>query len=205
MPASTKKILFIHRVREEGMRLARERDDVEITVIESIDPADIIAAIADAHAVLVRAAAITRPVIDAAKSLMVVSRHGVGCETRAMIGEKELSALSAGAIVINTARGGIVVESALCAALRTGHIAGAGLDVFESEPGGPLRGDALTELDNVILSPHCAGVSLEAGIRMAQMAVQNILDTFDGRLRRDVVVNKDVLDSRANVQTGAMT
>ena len=118
-------------------------------------------------------------------------------ETRRIVGEAELAALKPGALVLNTARGGIVDEDALAAALKSGHVAGAGVDVFEDEPGQPDVTRALFACDNVIMSPHVAGVSLEAGIRMGRMSVRNILDCFDGKLSPDVVVNKEVLERPA--------
>ena len=118
-------------------------------------------------------------------------------ETRRIIGERELAALKPGALVLNTARGGIVDEDALAAALQSGHVAGAGVDVFEDEPSQPDVTRALFACDNVIMSPHVAGVSLEAGIRMGRMSVRNVLDCFDGRLSPDVVVNKQVLERPA--------
>ncbi len=323
-----KKLLFIKGIREEGMRLARERDDVEVAITDHLRGPALAEAASDAHGLLVRTAVIDRQVIDAARNLMVVSRHGVGydavdvqaltergiplticpgansvsvaehamfqilalakrcqahdqgvregrfdalrgamlpadvqdktllilgfgrigrllaprakafgmrvmacdpyidqgiiqaagCtpvadfraalpgadvvsvntpltpETRRMIGAAELAVMKPTAIVVNTARGGIVDEDALADALRRKALAGAGVDVFECEPASPDLTHPLFACDNVIFSPHCAGVSLEAGIRMGVMATQNILDAFDGRLSPDVVVNREVLD-----------
>ena len=111
-------------------------------------------------------------------------------ETTGIIGRDELAAMKPTAFVINTARGGIVDEAALYDALKAGRIRGAGLDVFDLEPPGE---HPLFALDNVILSPHIAGVTKEAGDRMAIAAAQNVLDAFDGRLNPDNVVNKEVL------------
>jgi len=112
-------------------------------------------------------------------------------ETRGMIGERELEVMKASAYLINCARGGIVDEQSLCAALESNSIAGAGLDVFAREP---LPGnDPLLALDNLITSPHVAGVTLEASIRMATGAARNVLATFDGTLDPAVVVNSEVL------------
>jgi phosphoglycerate dehydrogenase-like enzyme len=83
------------------------------------------------------------------------------------------------AILINTARGAIVDEGAMIEALGSGRIAGAGLDVFTMEPLPP--GHALTKLANVVITPHCAGITpeaLEAGLRMS---VENIWSYLDGR------------------------
>ncbi len=112
-------------------------------------------------------------------------------ETRNLIGEAAFKALPRDAFVINCARGGIVDETALHAALTSGEIAGAGLDVFEQEP--PPGDHPLFALDNVILSPHCAGLTLECAKRMAVSTVRNVLAGIDGNLDPAMVVNKAVL------------
>ena len=112
-------------------------------------------------------------------------------ETTGIIGAAELASMKPTAFVINTARGGIVDEDALHGALVTGKIRGAGLDVLNEEP--PPADHPLFKLDNVILSPHIAGVTREAADRMAIAAAQNVLDAFDGKLNPDFVVNKEVL------------
>jgi D-3-phosphoglycerate dehydrogenase len=93
--------------------------------------------------------------------------------------------------VINAARGGIVDETALHDALTSGTIAGAALDVFEEEP--PPENHPLFALDNVILSPHSAGLSKEAAIRMAISTARNVLAGIDGKLDPSTVVNREVL------------
>ena len=108
-----------------------------------------------------------------------------------MIGEAELSALPNHAFVINCARGGIVDERALHAALTSGQIKGAGIDVFEQEP--PPEDHPLFALDNVILSPHSAGVTEESARRMAVSTARNVLAGIDGTLDPAMVVNKAVL------------
>lgn len=116
-------------------------------------------------------------------------------ETRGMIGGQELDAMKPSAYLVNCARGGIVDEQALCAALKSKGIAGAGLDVFVSEP---LPGDnPLLALDNVITSPHVAGFTLEASMRMATGAAANVLAAFDGTLDPAAVVNSEVLSVTA--------
>ena len=111
-------------------------------------------------------------------------------ETRGIIGAKELASMKPTAFVVNTARGGVVAEDALIAALKADRIGGAGLDVFESEPTPPRTDHPLLGFDNVIVSPHCAGVTVESSMRMAEYSVRNVLDCFDGRLDPDVVVNR---------------
>ena len=93
--------------------------------------------------------------------------------------------------MVNTARGGIVNEDALHAALTSGKLRGAGLDVLDKEPPDPTN--KLFGLENVIFSPHMAGVTKEASDRMAISAIENILSVFDGRPNAANVVNKEVL------------
>ena len=122
----------------------------------------------------------------------VLSVHmPLGAESRGLIGSAELAALPGHAFVINAARGGIVDETALHDALTAGAIAGAALDVFEEEP--PPENHPLFALDNVILSPHSAGLSKEAAIRMAVSTARNVLAGIDGTLDPSIVVNREVL------------
>ena len=96
-----------------------------------------------------------------------------------------------GAMLINTARGGIIDEAALAQALHTGQIGAAGLDVFEAEP--PLPDHPLLGFDQVILTPHIAGLTAESAERMAVASVQNVLDFLNGRLDPGLIVNRDAL------------
>jgi glyoxylate reductase len=109
--------------------------------------------------------------------------------TRGIIGERELSLMRKTAILVNTSRGAVIVESALAAALKKKQIAGAGLDVFEREP---LPMDSpLLELDNVVLLPHVASATVETRDRMALLAAQNIIDVLSGRLPK-ALLNSEV-------------
>jgi D-3-phosphoglycerate dehydrogenase len=87
--------------------------------------------------------------------------------------------MKSSAYLINAARGEIVAEGDLVAALRGGEIAGAGLDVFQKEP--PDRDNALLALENVVLSPHNAALTEEAMIRMATHAAQGIDEVISGK------------------------
>jgi D-3-phosphoglycerate dehydrogenase len=112
-------------------------------------------------------------------------------ETMNLFDAKRLARMKPTAFLINTARGGIVDEKALHAALTAGKLAGAGLDVFEHEP--PQADNPLLKLANVITAPHVAGVTHEAMDRMGLQTAKNILSAFDGALIKENVVNREVL------------
>ncbi|MFD2054345.1 hydroxyacid dehydrogenase [Mesorhizobium calcicola] len=105
-----------------------------------------------------------------------------------LIGRAEFAVMRRGAILVNTARGGIVEEQALVDALRSGQVGAAGLDVFDREP--PAEGNSLVNLDQVILSPHIAGLTRECGERMAVASVRNVIDFFSGKIDPALVVNR---------------
>lgn len=98
--------------------------------------------------------------------------------THHLIGASELAIMKKSAFLINTARGPVIDERALCDALKSDVIAGAGLDVFEFEP---KLVSGLTRCKNVILTPHIASASIEAREEMAVVSAQNIIDFFEGR------------------------
>lgn len=328
MAANKKKVLMLTPVHADGMALLAARDDIEVEVIDDVSEESILRHIAGAHGISVRIATISERIIEAAESLQVVSRHGVGydavdvdaltrrgipltiapranapsvaelamaylltlakklkpfdammragdwgsrhtvqafdlegrtlvvvglgrigsrlvrraaafdmrvlgydpyldddriaamgaepvhdlqaaltgahavtvhcplnAETRGIIGADQLAALAPGALVVNCARGGIVDEAALLAAVRSGHVAGAGMDVYDGEP--PASDHPFFAEDRILLTPHSAGASLEALKRSGVQTVENILAALDGTLDPDVVVNKQVLHGTA--------
>ncbi|MEM6465587.1 MAG: hydroxyacid dehydrogenase [Pseudomonadota bacterium] len=94
--------------------------------------------------------------------------------TRHVVDGEALAAMPRGGIVINAARGGVVDEAALCAALRSGYLGGAALDVFEHEPLDSTAGAAFKGL-NVLLTPHIAGVTEESNVRVSHLVADKIL------------------------------
>jgi (S)-sulfolactate dehydrogenase len=95
-------------------------------------------------------------------------------ETRGMIAGQELARMKKGAVLINSARGGIVDEPACAAALRNGHLGGAALDVFDYEPIKAETGKLFAGIPNVILTPHISGVTVEANHRVSFMTVESV-------------------------------
>ncbi len=100
-------------------------------------------------------------------------------ETRHLIGKAEFSFMKPSAMLINTARGPVVDESALADALREGRIAGAGLDVFEQEP---RVSPELLNFSNVVLAPHIASASRQTRLRMVEVAAENLIAAANGRM-----------------------
>ncbi len=106
----------------------------------------------------------------------VVSLHvPLTAATHRMIDERAIGLMRKGAILINAARGGVVDEDALCAALREGRLGGAALDVFEQEPLGENTGAKFAGLPNLVLTPHIAGVTEESNVRVSELIADTIL------------------------------
>lgn len=124
-----------------------------------------------------------------ATSDVVIVMTSLNADNRHLLNGERLHRLKRGAILINTARGGLVEENSLVKALKSGHIAAAALDVFEVEP---LPADhPLRELPNVILTPHAVGHTVEAQTAIPRKAVDNVLQLLQGRLP-DSCKNKSV-------------
>jgi D-3-phosphoglycerate dehydrogenase / 2-oxoglutarate reductase len=113
-------------------------------------------------------------------------------ETLAMMNAARLSHMKPTAYLVNTARGGIIDERALEAALNDGKLAGAGIDVFEREPA--ALDHPLLKLPNVLVAPHVAGVTRESVDRMAMTAVRNLLSVLDGKPNRENAINPEAFD-----------
>ena len=100
--------------------------------------------------------------------------------TSKMINNDSISLMKSSAIIINTARGGLIDEDALSIALNSGKIAGAGLDVLSTEP--PLSNNPLLKSKNCIITPHIAWATLEARIRLLKVTCENISGYISGKL-----------------------
>lgn len=116
---------------------------------------------------------------DVLKVADFVSLHCPGGgENRHLINAERLALMKKGAYLVNTARGDVIDEPALIAALENGVIRGAGLDVFEAEPNVPER---LRGLENVVLLPHLGSATEETRVAMGMKVADNITAFFDGR------------------------
>ncbi len=104
--------------------------------------------------------------------------------TRNLIGRDAIARLKPGSIVLNVARGGVVDEAAVAEALASGHLGGAGIDVFEQEP---PTGSPLLDAPNTLLTPHLGASTAEAQVLVAEEVAAQVLDVLDGRPARYAV------------------
>jgi (S)-sulfolactate dehydrogenase len=149
--------------RALGMRVlasdAQIPDDAEIWTAETTDPhtLDSLLALADVVSLHVPLTTATRHLIDAGR----------------------LAQMKRGAILVNSARGGVVDEDALAAALRLGHLGGAALDVFEREP--LAEGSLLAGCPNLLVTPHIAGVTVESNLRVSMLVAERVAEALARR------------------------
>jgi len=121
------------------------------------------------------------PLDDLLTTSDVVSLHvPLAPETVGLVGAREIALMRPDAVLLNTARGGVVDEVALAAALDAGHLAGAALDVFRDEPVG-ADGSPLLRSERCLLTPHMASASTETRSAMVELAVDNVLAVLSGR------------------------
>ena len=124
---------------------------------------------------------------DLIKQVDILSLHcPLTSQTKGLIGAREIVSMKQGSVIVNTARGPLIDENALIESLKSGHIKGAGLDVFSPEP--PNKNNPLFNFDNVILTPHVGGLTLETFSKMIRDAFENIKLFEDGRF--DLIENK---------------
>ncbi|MCD6157703.1 MAG: hydroxyacid dehydrogenase [Euryarchaeota archaeon] len=129
---------------------------------------------------------------DLLKIADIVSIHvPLTPETKGLIGENELRAMKKGAILINTARGGIVDEEALAKVINEGHLRGAGVDVFEEEP--PRPDNPLLKSEKVYVTPHIGANTVEAQDIAGEIIAEQVVKALRGE-RPEFLVNKEVLN-----------
>jgi D-3-phosphoglycerate dehydrogenase len=125
------------------------------------------------------------PVAKLLRAADIVTLHApVTDATRGMISEGTLAKMKRGAFLINCARGALVDEAALAAALKSGHLAGAALDVYQSEP---PTGSPLLALDNVVLTPHLAASTAEAQAQVAVQIAKQVIGILSGQVFENVL------------------
>lgn len=132
----------------------------------------------------------------------IISLHcPLTAETRNLLDARRLALLPQGAVVVNTARGGLIDEPALLDAVRSGHLSGAALDSFAAEP--PAADHPFFTEPRILLSPHVAGVTAEAGARVARAAVEGALDIIEGRpVPPERIANRHLLRQNAAAAEG---
>jgi D-3-phosphoglycerate dehydrogenase / 2-oxoglutarate reductase len=137
-----------------------------------------------------------RSLVEGLGQADIVTTHlPSNAETRGIVDKTFLAAMRPGAVYVNTARGTLVDEAALAAALKTGHVAAAGLDVFWEEP--MAKTNPLLGAPNVVMTPHSAAATEQGLRRMGLSCAESIISYFKGRLDDDVVINKEVLRGNA--------
>lgn len=170
------KTLLIVGLGRIGRRLAKMAAgfDIKVTAYDPYagEPPDGVTMVDDFH--------------EGLRAADMVSLH-IPKADKPLIGEQELALMKPSAVVVNTARGGMVEEAALAQALNEGRLHGAGIDVFTQEPTDPAN--PLLTASQAILTPHSASMTLECAERMAVVSAQNIVDFFKGKLDAKLVVN----------------
>ena len=135
----------------------------------------------------------TLPLDELLRTSDVVSLHVVLTkETRNMIGARELALMKPTAILVNTSRGGAVVEADLAEAIDAGRLAGAALDVFQQEPIDMSNPLLRCDPERVILTPHCGGSSVESTLESKVRGARHAVDVLLGRWPPHIV-NPEVL------------
>lgn len=114
-------------------------------------------------------------------------------ETHRLFNKATFAKMKRGAVLLNTARGTLVHEPDLLDALDSGHLSGAGLDVFDPEP--PLPSNPLLKHPNVVLAPHVAGIDSKSMDDMATLAARCMVEVYQGRWPRECLVNREVAKS----------
>lgn len=114
-------------------------------------------------------------------------------ETKGLFNKETFAKMKRGSVLLNTARGTLVVESDLLDALNSGHLSGAGLDVFDPEP--PRPSNPLLQHPNVVLAPHLAGIDSKSMEDMATLAARCMVDVYNGTWPVECMVNRELAKS----------
>ena len=113
-------------------------------------------------------------------------------QTRGLLNAETIALMPQGAYVVNTARGGLIDEAALVAAIKAGHLAGAGLDTFAVEP--PSADHPFFDVPEIVLTPHIGGVTRQAGARVGVDAVRGIFQVLEGQpVAPERIINRKLL------------
>ena len=102
-------------------------------------------------------------------------------DTRHLIDSEAIATMKKGAVLINSSRGGVVDENAMVEALSTGRLAGAALDVYETEPLSKEAGEKFSSLENLLLTPHIGGVTLESNVRVSRVTIENVRRVLEAK------------------------
>lgn len=183
LPRLAGRTLGIAGLGRIGKALAPRAQGLGLTVIAH-DP---IAKPADAAALGVRLVSLDELFTQSD----IISLHcPVTPETSQMINAKSLAKMKKGSVLLNVSRGGLVDEKALVQALKSGHLFGAGLDVFQVEP--PSADNPLLDLENVVLCPHMGGSDEQSVVAMAAKAAEGIVKLYQGTWPEGCVINEKI-------------
>ena len=117
---------------------------------------------------------------DLLKNADVVSVHvPLTDKTRGLINESAIAEMKDDAVLINSSRGGVVDEKAMVEALKSGRLGGAALDVYETEPMTREAGERFAGLNNILLTPHIGGVTIESNVRVSQVTMDNVRSVLE--------------------------
>jgi D-3-phosphoglycerate dehydrogenase len=117
-------------------------------------------------------------------------------QTRKIVNSDAIARMPKGSYVINTARGGLIDEEALLSAIRSDHLAGAGLDTFAIEP--PAADHPFFSEPRIVMSPHIGGVTQEANARVGVLAVKGVIDVLEGNtVPAERIINRRLLDTKS--------
>ena len=156
-------------------RIAREVADAALAAKMRVCVYDVFAGIPTMPAVEM----VSDPRMTGWRAAEIVSLHvDLNPTTHHLIDDAALARMKPGAILVNTARGGVVDQAALTGALASGHLGGAGLDVLETEP--PDPNDPLLALPNVVVLPHIASATVETRLAMLDLAIDNLAACLRG-------------------------